>query len=76
MMPLGNFFSQRFRVPTFVLGGTREPGIKLLFHFIVELDSEDSAATAFDLIADLVIEPVEVRIVKGFFGFLESVVGG
>src|SRR5216683_1619887 len=44
--------------------------------FRVELDAKYFAAAALDLIADLVIEPIEVGVVKSFVGFLESVVGG
>ncbi len=70
MIPLGNFLSKRFKISTLVWGGTGKAGIKLLLHFIIELDTKDFTAAALDLIADLVIKPVEVRIVKGFFRFL------
>src|SRR6266481_5243990 len=53
-----------------------EPGIKLLLHLVVELDSQYFTAATFDLIADLVIKPVEVGVVKSFFGFPHSMVGG
>src|SRR6266852_376315 len=66
---LGNFFSERFRVATPVLGSIGEAGIKLLLHFVVELDAQYFTGAAFALIADLVIEPVEVGVVKSFFGF-------
>jgi hypothetical protein len=76
VIPLGNFFSKRFRVATPVLGNVCEAGIKFLLYFVVELDAKYFAAAALDLIADLVIEPIEVGVVKSFVGFLESVVGG
>src|SRR5437879_3531955 len=74
VIPLGNFFSKRFRIPTPVLGNICEAGIKLLLHFVVELDAQYFTAAAFDLIADLVIEPIKISVVEGFFGLLEPVV--
>ncbi len=76
VIPLGNLFSKGFRVPTPVLGNMGEAGIKLLLHLVVELDSQYFTAATFDLIADLVIKPVEVGVVKSFFGFPHSMVGG
>ena len=48
VIPLGNFFSERFRVATPVFGNMCEAGIKLLLHFVVKLDAQNFTAAAFD----------------------------
>jgi hypothetical protein len=57
------------------LPGARQIGVEVAFDLVVQLDADDFAATAFDFIADLVIEAVEFGIVERFFGLLETVVG-
>jgi hypothetical protein len=59
-----------------VFGSTGEALVKLSFHLVIKLDAHDPATTAFDLVAGLVIETIELRIVESFLGLLQSVVGG
>src|SRR6266568_3931416 len=70
VISLGNFFPRSFPVTALVRRGARKARIELSFQFVIELDAENSAATALDLIADFVIEPIEIGIVKGFLGLL------
>ena len=51
-----------------------ETGVELPLDFVVELDAKHRAALTFDLISNLVIEPVEFRVVNGFFGLFQPVV--
>src|SRR2546430_15479078 len=50
-------------------------GVEVAFDLVVQPDADDFPATAFDFIAGLVIQAVEFRVVEGFFGLLQSVVG-
>ena len=73
VIPFGNFLPHSVAVPALICGRSRETGVELPFHFVIELHTKDSATAAFDFIANLVIKPVEVGVMEGFLGFLESV---
>ena len=74
-MAPGDGLFHRFRALALVLPGAGQIGVEVAFDLVVQLDADDFAATAFDFIADLVIEPIEFGIVERFFGLLETVVG-
>jgi hypothetical protein len=73
---LGNLFAQRFGIAALVPRRPGEAGVEFPLQFVVKPHADDSAAAAFDLVGSLVIEPVEVRVVKGLFGLLEPVIDG
>ena len=59
-----------------VFGSAGQTLVKFSFQLVVQLDPHDPAPTAFDLIAGLVIEAIEFRIMENFFEFLQPVVRG
>jgi len=48
---------------------------KFIFQLIVEAHTHNSPALGFNLVANLVIEAIQVGVVRPFFRFLESVIG-
>ena len=74
VIPFGDFLLHFFRGVTPIVGKTGEAGVEFPLDFVVELDAKHPAAPTFDLISYLVIEPVEFRVVNGFFGLLEPMI--
>ena len=75
MIPLGDFLLHFFRGVTPIVGKAGEAGVEFPLDFVVEFDAKHPVAPTFDLISYLVIEPVEFRVVNGFFGLLEPMIG-